>query len=455
MRIFPTLLLTACLMSSCALFPEYRKPEAQLPDSWASARPPKSDLKDLATWWNTFQDPQLNSLIQQALVYNPDMRIALERVREARDSAKIAKASLYPQADASFGADRGSTAGLSSSSSSTFRLAGTATWELDVFGGNRYSVDAAMASLASTSANTVAVMTSLCGEVATSYFSWISAAEELRVARQQLELQRRTLDIVTKRKDSGFASGLDWEQSRSQVAQTEASIPRMEASMKLAENTLSVLLGTYLKNTKLTMPSPTVYNRMPTVPVGVPSDLLRRRPDVIAAEMDFYAATANVGVAVANLYPKFSLTGSLSSGASKFEDVFLNKNAGWSLGANITQPLFHAGELRARVDAERSAAIRSEETYRKTLISAVSEVEQALINYASYKQQLARMEVANESNKKAAEISLKLYTAGETDFLNVVTAQTSWLQSEESIVTLRQNIRQSVVQLAIALGGGW
>jgi NodT family efflux transporter outer membrane factor (OMF) lipoprotein len=275
------------------------------------------------------------------------------------------------------------------------------------------------------------------------------------VARQQLELQRRTLDIVTKRKDSGFASGLDWEQSRSQVAQTEASIPRMEASMKLAENTLSVLLGTYLKNTKLTMPSPTVYNRMPTVPVGVPSDLLRRRPDVIAAEMDFYAATANVGVAVANLYPKFSLTGSLSSGASKFEDVFLNKNAGWSLGANITQPLFHAGELRARVDAERSAAIRSEETYRKTLISAVSEVEQALINYASYKQQLARMEVANESNKKAAEISLKLYTAGETDFLNVVTAQTSWLQSEESIVTLRQNIRQSVVQLAIALGGGW
>jgi outer membrane protein TolC len=187
----------------------------------------------------------------------------------------------------------------------------------------------------------------------------------------------------------------------------------------------------------------------------VPSDLLRRRPDVIAAEMDFYAATANVGVAVANLYPKFSLTGSLSSGASKFEDVFLNKNAGWSLGANITQPLFHAGELRARVDAERSAAIRSEETYRKTLISAVSEVEQALINYASYKQQLARMEVANESNKKAAEISLKLYTAGETDFLNVVTAQTSWLQSEESIVTLRQNIRQSVVQLAIALGGGW
>lgn len=454
MRLFPITLLAALFLTSCMVGPNFQKPSNDLPATWVTARPPASDKANVREWWKIFGDKQLNSLLSQALDNSPDMRMALLRVREARSSVKIIGASLLPSSSASAGANRRSDGGLSNSSSSNFSLGADISWDLDVFGGNRRDVEAALASLLSTEANAVSIRTLLLANIATTYFDWIAACEQLRVAQEQLELQRKSLAIV-EQLQVGFSSQLDLEQARAQVASTEGNIPSIRASRDNARNTLSTLLGSYMSRTKLSMPSPGVYLRMPNVPTGLPSELLRRRPDVIGAEADLHAAVANIGVAVADLYPKFSLTGSVNSGARNFKDLFLNHSSGWSLGSNLLQPLYQGGRLRERVKQQEAAAEGAAEQYRKVLITAVSEVEDALILYGSSVERLAKMEVQNEANKKALEYSNDLYAAGEIEFINVISAQRALLSSEESLVTLRQTIRKSVVQLALALGGGW
>lgn len=435
--------------------PDYHKPANDLPGSWATSPPPASKTDEITNWWKIFGDPQLNTLLSQAVGNNPDMRIALLRVREARSAARITGASLLPSSSASFGASRGSDDKLTGSSSSRFSLGADISWDLDVFGGNLRAVEASIANLLSTEANAVAVNTLLLANVATTYFDWIAASEQLRVAEEQLVWQKKTLKTVEERFEGGFVSRLDLEQAKSQVAATEGNIPVARANRDSAKNSLSILLGSYMSRTRLKMPSEQVYEKLPVVPVGLPSDLLRRRPDVIGAEADLHAAVANVGVAVADLYPKFSLTGSLNSGARNFSDLFENSSSSWGLGGNLLQPLYQGGRLRERVKQQEAVAERMAESYRKVLITAVSEVESALISYGSSKERLAQMIIQNEANRKALELSEKLWLNGEIEFINVVSAQRSLLTSEESIVTLKQTIRKSVVQLALSLGGGW
>ena len=470
-------LLAACFLGSCMVGPDFRTPTNDLPATWEANRPPHSSDKDLRSWWNIFGDPQLNRLVSTSLNNNPDMKVALLRIREAREKLRVSQASLLPSADASAGwslsrpggprgisfssADASAGWSLSpdrgfrSSTSQNFSLGASTSWELDLFGGNRRSIEASRASLMSTEASAGAVRTALLADVATAYFDWITACEQLRIAREQLEIQRSTLTIAEKRYKTEFAPRLDVEQATSTVASTESRIPQLEAQVASSKNQLAVLLGTYNSRVELTLPKASVFEKTPTVPVGLPSELLRRRPDVIAAEADLHAAVANVGVAVADLYPRFSLTGSLSSRGGDFGQLFRENNNAWSLGGNLLQPLFRGGALRATVRAQKAAAEQAAETYRKTLITAVSEVEDALIAYGSYTSQMQYLHKENNANREAFQLSRTLYINGETDFLNVITAQRSWLSSEESLVTMKQNIRKAVVQLARALGGGW
>ena len=441
-------LLAACCLSSCMVGPDFRPPANDLPAAWAESRPPRSSDKDLRSWWNIFGDPQLNRLVSTSLNNNPDMKVALLRIREARERLRVSQASLLPSADASAGWSLSPDRGFRSSTSQDFTLGASTSWELDLFGGNRRSIEAYRASLMSTEASAGAVRTALLADVATAYFDWITACEQLRIAREQLEIQRNTLTIAEKRYKSEFAPRLDVEQATSTVASTESRIPALEAQVASAKNQLSVLLGTYNSRVELTLPKASVFEKTPVVPVGLPSELLRRRPDVIAAEADLH-------VAVADLYPRFSLTGSLSSRGGDFGQLFRENNNAWSLGGNLLQPLFQGGALRATVRAQKAAAEQAAETYRKTLITAVSEVEDALIAYGNYTSQMQYLHKENNANREAFLLSRTLYINGQTDFLNVITAQRSWLSSEESLVTMKQNIRKAVVQLARALGGGW
>lgn len=333
MRLQTITLLSFLMLTSCMVGPDFRKPAADMPGSWATSPPPSSNTANVRSWWTIFGDKQLDRLLAQALDGNPDMRIALLRVGEARAAARIAGASLLPSSSLGAGANRGSAGGLSHSSSSNFSLGADISWDLDIFGGNRRNVEAAMATLLSTEANAYSVRTLLLANIATTYFDWIAACEQLRVAEEQLELQERTLRRVEARFGGGFESRLDLEQAKSQIASTKGSIPAIRATRDQYRNTLSTYLGSYLSRTKLTLPSEAVFKKLPSVPVGLPSDLLRRRPDVIGAEADLHAAVAGIGVAVADLYPKFSLTGSLSSGSRNFADLFHNHSAGWASAA--------------------------------------------------------------------------------------------------------------------------
>ena len=297
-------LLAACFLGSCMVGPDFRTPTNDLPATWEANRPPHSSDKDLRSWWNIFGDPQLNRLVSTSLNNNPDMKVALLRIREAREKLRVSQASLLPSADASAGWSLSPDRGFRSSTSQNFSLGASTSWELDLFGGNRRSIEASRASLMSTEASAGAVRTALLADVATAYFDWITACEQLRIAREQLEIQRSTLTIAEKRYKTEFAPRLDVEQATSTVSSTESHIPQLEAQVASSKNQLAVLLGTYNSRVELTLPKASVFEKTPTVPVGLPSELLRRRPDVIAAEADLHAAVANVGVAVADLYPR-------------------------------------------------------------------------------------------------------------------------------------------------------
>ena len=270
-------LLAACFLGSCMVGPDFRTPTNDLPATWEANRPPHSSDKDLRSWWNIFGDPQLNRLVSTSLNNNPDMKVALLRIREAREKLRVSQASLLPSADASAGWSLSPDRGFRSSTSQNFSLGASTSWELDLFGGNRRSIEASRASLMSTEASAGAVRTALLADVATAYFDWITACEQLRIAREQLEIQRSTLTIAEKRYKTEFAPRLDVEQATSTVSSTESRIPQLEAQVASSKNQLAVLLGTYNSRVELTLPKASVFEN---VRLGKPE---ATREEVMAA----------------------------------------------------------------------------------------------------------------------------------------------------------------------------
>lgn len=456
-----SLLLTCSFVSlpffSCTVGPDFKgAPPQDLPQSWANKLPPASNPSALVEWWKLFGDAQLTQLIEQGLVANPDMLMAALSIKEAESNVKIAGASLLPTVSIGGSQNTMPMSGARGTTHGDWGAHASASWELDLFGGNRRNIEAALANLHAAQAAAGAVQTALSANIASAYFDWIEAKESLRIAKEQLDYQKKTLDIVRRRQSVGLESRLDLEQSLSQVASTESTIPAEEAAIKKAENTLAVYLGAHMSKIKLNMPAKAVYSRVPAVPVGLPSELLRRRPDIIKAEAALHEATASVGVAVASLFPSVSLTGTAStSGRSDFTGFFTEQGSTWSLGGNVSQNIFRGGALWEQVRLQKTRVAESEESYRKAVISAMSEVESCLINYAQVMQQLPLYEAQEKADAEAARLSLALYNAGQTEFINVLATQKSWLTSQLKLVTARQTLRQNLANLCKVLGGGW
>lgn len=441
------------LLSSCLLGPNFGGATAELPETWINHMPPSTTQHDLTTWWAAFGDSQLNQLIESAFANNPDMVNAALSIARAEAELRSTWSGILPSGSVGLG---GTNAGDFRDSNSHGRWNGSLSlsWKPDVWGGTRRQIEASMASLGSTVAAANATRTAMASSVATAYFEWISAKESLRIAKEQLEFQERTFNIVSKREEAGMASELDVEQARSTILSTRAQIPGHEATIKTCENALAILLGTTVNNVRLSMPSASTYNKIPRVPTGLPSELLRRRPDIIRAEYDLHRAVANVGVAVANLFPSVSLSGSTSSSAgSDFAHFF--STAGWSLVGNVSQTIFNRTALNEAVNVAEIAASSAGQSYRKTVLAAFAEVEECLILYARLTNQLPQYEASVQANKKAAELSMRRYEAGESDFLNVASAERAWLSSELNVISTRQQIRMALARLCTALGGGW
>lgn len=451
---FTTVLLAAALLSACQLGPNFTgAPEQGLPVTWVNALPPSSSQESLTTWWKSFGDAQLNDLINRAFLGNPDMVSSALAIAKAEASLRSARSGLFPTGSTSIGGDN---AGNFNTSTSHGGWSGalSASWTPDIWGGTRREVEAAAASLGSTQAAANATRTALAASVANTYFEWISAKESLRIAREQLEYQERTYNVVKKKEAVGMVANLELAEARSTIASTRAQIPTYEANIKSCENTLATLLGTTVDKVALRMPGAATYNKIPRVPTGLPAELLRRRPDVVRAEYDLHRATANIGARVADLFPKISLTGRVgSSGGSDFSGFW--RNSAWNLGASASQTIFNRTTLNENVNIAELERDSSAQAYRKTVLAAFAEVESALISYAKLTNQLPQYQAAAAANKEAVELSLRRFNSGESDFLNVAAAERAWLSAELNLISTRQQIRMSLAKLCTALGGGW
>ena len=453
------LLLGFCL-TACSVGPDFQQPDGKLPAAWSFDKKPgaAADPAALAGWWRRFHDAKLNALVEAAVEANLDVKIAVARLTQARAQRQGAAAPFWPWLSATGSGqafDVGGS-GTGSGSGRSYRGGLAAAWELDLFGGNRRSLESAGARVAAAAADLDATRLSMAAEVALTYCQLRSIQDQINVARRNLTAQQHSAQITQERRDAGFASELDVVNSTALVANTQAQIPRLETSARQSAHAIAVLLGRppadLLAQLADAGPVPTASAHVPT---GMPSDLLRRRPDIRRAEAGAHAATAGIGVAVADLFPKFSLTGSLSQQSAKLSDWLTPAARSSAFGPSFNWALFQGGSIQANIRVQQALRDEALLAYRKTVLTALQEVEDAMIASSNEHKRRSSLNEAVTANRRAVDLSLKLYTAGQTDFINVLNAQRSLLQSESELTLSNYALAGNLIALYKALGGGW
>ncbi|MCD6706097.1 MAG: efflux transporter outer membrane subunit [Thiobacillus sp.] len=459
------LMLAGLGLSGCAAVgPDYVPPATGAPAGWARLDPAAQPVAhsaapgDLGQWWQSLSDPLLSRLIAEALQASPDLRSAQAKLREARARRTVAVAGQYPGVTASGSASR-SRSGEEAGSGATrnfFSAGFDASWELDVFGGVRRSVEAAAADLESAVASLHDTQVSLASEVALTYVEVRVQQTRLDIARANLASQSETLQLTDWRAQAGLVSGQDVEQARSNREQTRAQIPSLETSLAEAEHGLDILLGrapgTLHARLAATGNLPAVPGR---IAVGIPADTLRQRPDVRAAERRLAAETARVGVAEAARYPSFDLSGSIGLEALTLGGLGDSGAATSSLLAGITGPVFNAGRLRAQVEIQDAVREQAQVTYEQTVLTALQEVENALVALARNRERVEALAIAAESAGNAAQLARQRYSAGLIDFQSVLDTERNVLSVEDGLASSRADGVLALIRLYKALGGGW
>jgi len=416
------------------------------------------DPKTLAAWWKTLNDPELSSLIDRAILGNLDLKKALARVREARARRGIAKADLFPTLDATGSAtwSRTSKDTGSGKTSDLYAANFDAGWELDIFGGVRRSVEAAQGDLQASEEDLRNVLVSLLAEVALNYIDVRTSQVQIAVAEANLEAQSETYQLTRWRYEAGLSDELAVQQARYSLENTRSLIPPLRTGLEEAMNRIAVLLG---EQPGKVHPELEKREPIPVTPlniaVGVPADLLRRRPDVRQAERQLAAQTARIGVATADLYPKFTLSGSI--GLETLSLSHLSSSGGWSLsgGPRITWAIFKGGAIRQNIEVQSALQEQYLIAYEATVLGALEEVENALVAYAEVQQRRQSLIEATDAAQKALDLAQHKYHAGLTDFNNVLDAQRSLLSFQEQLAQSEGNVTSNLVRLYKVLGGGW
>lgn len=460
-------LVVACALSACAVGPDYRPPEPISPDSWhqlpaTGVRVESPDAPSLAAWWTTLNDPQLNELIERALADNKTAKQAYARVVQARAQRAIAGSGFWPGIDGSVGASRSESESNFNESGEVVSTVGesyntglSTRWELDLFGGQRRSYEAANAQLAATEADLRDVLVVLLGDVALSYVGVRTAQSRLDFAERNLESQREALDITRWRAEAGLTTVLDVEQANTSYEQTRAQIPSLESNLVQNMNRLAVLTGQPPGALEASLKP---RKAIPVAPVdivaGVPADVLRRRPDIRSAERQLAAQTAQVGVATAALYPSLSLNGSISwtsLTAGDLLDGFRNERSGLTLSL----PIFNGGALRQQIKVQNALVTQALASYESTVLAAYEEVENALDSWTSEQRRHEALVQAVESARRAADLALVQYNSGLVDFQTVLTADRQLISLEDSLAISDGEMTSNLIRLYKALGGGW
>ncbi len=465
-RAFWAICVPAIMMmfAACAAVgPDHVPPPQTAPKTWHTElmeglRPGPPDSEGLAEWWRTLSDPDLSELIALVVEGNLEMKQAESRVREARARRGITKADLFPvlDVDASVSKSRSSGNVGTGNTNTLFMTSFDAGWEIDIFGGVRRSVEAADADLQAAGEDLNDVLVSLLAEVALNYVEVRTYQTRLDLAQANLDAQRETFEIARFRYQAGLGNELAVQQARYNLENTRSRIPTLRTGLEETLNRLAVL----------TARAPGTLHEMleehrsipitpPSVAVGVPAEALRRRPDVRRAEYQLAAETARVGVAVAELYPRLRLAGSIGLESSKSADLLDWSSRFWSFGPTISWNVFDAGAVRNNIEAQWAVREQVLLAYEAAVLGALEEVENTLTAYAQEQLRRERLTAAVEAARQAASLAEAQYTAGLMDFSDVLDAQRSLLSFQDQLAQSEGAVTTNLIRLYKALGGGW
>lgn len=459
--------LTMLTVSGCMVGPNFIPPQSTVPTEWvgvtkaANSQPSVATGQpaDLTQWWRQFNDPTLTALVEEAMKTNLDLQVAEARLRQARAMRGVVVGGLWPSVTASGGYQRFLKTNVAQSDldeQNLYQAGLDALWELDIFGGQRRSVESADANIQAAIENIRDVQVTLIAEVALNYIQLRAYQQEIVVAQKNLKAQEDTADITHKQLNVGFASALDAANADANVATTESQIPVFETATQQSIYALGVLLARPPADLlEQLLPLGSLPDIPQKVSAGLPSDLLRRRPDIRESEAQLHAATAQIGVAVADFFPTFSLTGSVSWSSNMLHTWWNKSSLSIGSGPSVTWPIFQGGAIESNVRLQEALRDQAFIAYQQAVLAAFQDVENALIAFAKEQQHRKALNDAVVANRKAVDLSLQLYTEGQTDFLNVVTAQRSLYASEDALVQSERSIATDLIALYKALGGGW
>jgi outer membrane protein, multidrug efflux system len=463
------------LTNACSVGPNYRRPATNVPTAYRAAFAPEARANESASasapgsggaasvplgeekWWEVFQDQQLQGLIRTALKNNYDVRIAAARVLQAQAQLGITRADQLPSLNAGGNVTsvRNAEAGpIPGYELTQGELSATAAWNVDFWGRYRRATEAARATLLASQWAQKEVMATLVANLASSYFQLRELDLELEISKRTLASRQDSLDLTKTLEQHGINTLLDVRQSEQLVYTASAEVPDFERQIAQQENAISILLGNnpgdVPRGLKLTE-----QPHAPEVPVGIPSSLLERRPDIREAEQNLIAANAQIGVARAAYFPQISLTGTAGYESSALTSLFTGPAGIWTLVGSVSQPIFEGGRLRSNVrlaEAQREQLLL---TYQQSIQGAFRDVSNALIAYRKFREFRIQQEHLVDSAQDAAQLSETRFKAGATDYLEVLTNETNFFTAELALAQAQGNELNALVQLYQALGGGW
>ncbi|MFA6243400.1 MAG: efflux transporter outer membrane subunit [Candidatus Hydrogenedentales bacterium] len=518
MRTLVTAIVAVGTLAGCMTGPDYKRPDVKVPEKWTTSLQggESGSAVSVAAWWTTLNDPVLNGLIDRSVKTNHDLRIAEARVREARAARGLTSSALWPTLDVSGSYTRsqavkqktqssgfplstglslsptgitrtttfrGQSGSVTSSRTTTqsgsqsgtnigftpgqkqsapdrtadlFQTGFDASWELDLFGGNRRALEAADADIEAADEFRRDVLVSLVSEVALNYIELRNAQNRLDITNKNIEAQKGTLNLTRDRFAAGLSSQLDAVRAESLLSTTQSQLPFLETQVDTSIHRLSVLLGAepgaLMEELK---PSAKIPLAPAEVPVGLPSDLLRRRPDIRKAERELAAATARIGEATADLFPKFTLTGAFGGRSDALGTVLSGANQIWSFGPSVRLPIFEGGRIRANIDVQNARQEQAAIAYERSILLALEDVENGLVSFAKEQERRKSLEQAVKANEASVALANERYVRGLEGFLNVLQAQQQLFQSEDQLVQSESFVLTDLVSLYKALGGGW
>lgn len=467
----------ALFLGGCAVGPNYTAPQETTPPAFAegaTTQPttqPTQPAAELVHWWEVFEDKQLSALIEKSVNSNLDLRIAAARVLEARAIYLGSKSGLFPQFDAvggyrhdrsskntdnGFNDNQAVNAIQRDRDTHNWSAGFDATWEIDIFGGVRRSIEASDAAFAFTVENQRDVLITLLSDVARNYIILRGAQRQYDIVVSNLGTQEQTLDLTRSRFKAGLTSDLDVARAEAQAMTTRSQLPPIEDQIRQSIRRLSVLCGsnpeTLANELTPVGPIPSAY---PVVDAGVPAELLRRRPDIRRAERALAGETARIGVAVADLFPRFSITGGFAYQAGEFNDLFQRDSISWGIGPAMRWQLLNFGRVQSNIKAQEARTEQSMRAYEQTVLLALEETENALGSYRREQARRDSLSSAAASSRRAVDLADQLYRQGLTAFQDVLDAQRSLLDIESQLVTSEQTVATNLVAIYKSLGGGW